>query len=137
MKWPSHWTILSFDNTLSKHATGTQFNKTWDTKKHKVIWSLIYGLGRFSLWAAMSVVVLSVCLRPPPTQNFETERNWDFWSKRLFLNYCFTLFITNLPQPHHQTSWEFHSSWSFIEWWSGDWWQMTYDKCLIFFTFFS
>ena len=31
----------------------------------------------------------------------------------------------SILQPHHQTSWDFHSSWSWIVWWSGDRWHMT------------
>ena len=31
-------------------------------------------------------------------------------------------------QPHHQTYWDFHSSWSCIEWWSGDRWHVTCDR---------
>ena len=34
----------------------------------------------------------------------------------------------NLPKPHHQTSWDFYSSWSCIEWWSGGRWKVTGDR---------
>ena len=34
----------------------------------------------------------------------------------------------SLLQLHHQTSWDFHSSWSFIELWSGIRWQVKLDR---------
>ena len=42
---------------------------------------------------------------------------------------------SNLPQPHHKTSWDFHSSWSCVEWSSSDRWQVTGDMWhMIFFS---
>ena len=34
----------------------------------------------------------------------------------------------NLPEAHHQSSWDFYSGWSCIEWWSGDKLQATCDR---------
>ena len=48
-----------------------------------VAFSLNRPLGRFSLEVAMSVCLWNVCLSP--LCNLLTERNGDFWSKRVFL----------------------------------------------------
>ena len=34
----------------------------------------------------------------------------------------------NLPQPHIQACMDFHSSWSWIRWWSFDRWHVTGDR---------
>ena len=46
--------------------------------------------------------------------------------KNLWFLFVFLCQSLNLPQQHHQTCWDFHSSWSCIEWWSHDTWPMTF-----------
>ena len=80
-----------------------------------------------------------VLLRPPPPW---VQKQRIFYNNTIYLNFCskwkYQIFsqrcvyllyqLPNLPQPHHLTSWDFHSVWSCIEWWSGDRWMVTGDR---------
>ena len=85
----------------------------------------------------LSVCCLSVCCSPPPLYS---ETNWkeDLQSNKESINNSnkiyfllrvrkkdFLLYISQNPlQSHPQTFWDFCSSWSCIEWWSGDMWHV-------------
>ena len=51
----------------------------------------------------------------------------DILKSFLWLVFFLIFYISsNLWRPHHQTSWDFHSRWSYKEHWSGDRWHMTH-----------
>ena len=78
-------------------------------------------LGEHFYWRGMETSSWRVSSLNCPT------KNWDFFLKLYW--------SPKLPQPHQHTSWDSHSRWSFIEWCSGDRWQITGDRWQLIFCF--
>ena len=112
-----HNLLILFNNVLCYYKAMNIDGNKW------LFWSVeTYVFKKYCLWT----LFLTKCWKCDLDC-----RNKDWFQKTATLNNFLLYQSPNLPQRYHPTCLDFYSSWSCIEWWSGDIQQVTHERCQV------